>query len=120
MAHVISEYRNAGQKGSVGHFHFHKSRLSVRKPCFIRFACAALGFWLILPGGAELLNAQNALARQHASKADKLVRTGDLKGAEAEMRQAVELSPKNPEYLMRVGLILTMQERPKVAALFFE
>ena len=36
------------------------------------------------------------------------------------MRQAVELSPKNPEYLMRVGLILTMQERPKVAAIFIE
>ena len=36
------------------------------------------------------------------------------------MRQAVELSPKNPEYLMRLGLILTMQERPKVAAIFFE
>jgi tetratricopeptide (TPR) repeat protein len=36
------------------------------------------------------------------------------------MRQAVELSPKNPEYLMRLGLVLTMQERPKVAAIFFE
>jgi len=117
---LISKFQNMGQNRSVGHSHLHTSRLRVRESCFIKFACAALGFWLILPGGAELLNAQNALARQHASKADKLVRTGDLKGAEAEMRQAVELSPKNPEYLMRVGLILTMQERPKVAAIFFE
>jgi len=117
---VISEFRNIGQSRSVGHFHLHKLHLLVRESCFIRFASAALGFWLTLPGSAELLNAQNSLARQHASKADQLVRTGDLKGAEAEMRQAAELSPKNPEYLMRVGLILTMQERPKVAAIFFE
>ena len=96
------------------------SRLLGRESCCIRFACATLAFWLFLPGVAELLNAQHSLARQHASKADQLVRTGDLKGAEAEMRQAVELSPKNPEYLMRLGLVLTMQERPKVAAIFFE
>jgi tetratricopeptide (TPR) repeat protein len=120
MPHVISRFQNIEQNKSVGYSHLHTSRSLVRESCFIRFACAALGFWLIFPGGAELLNAQNALARQHASKADKLVQTGDLKGAEAEMREAVELSPKNPEYLMRVGLILTMQERPKVAAIYFE
>ena len=85
-----------------------------------RFACAAVVFWLFLTGGAELLNAQNSLARQHASRAAQLVQTNDLKGAEAEMRQAVELSPKDSEYLTRLGLILTMQERPKVAAIFFE
>ena len=117
---MTSESRNVGQKTSVGYFHPHKSRFLVREFCFIRFACAALGFWLILPSGAGLLNAQNSLARQHASKAEQLVRTGDLKGAEAEMRQAVELSPKEPQYLMRLGLVLAMQQRPKVAALFFE
>ncbi|HET6961408.1 MAG TPA: tetratricopeptide repeat protein [Terriglobia bacterium] len=120
MAHVIWEYRNVGQNTSAARFHLHKLRVLGRKPCSTRVACAVLAFWLFLSVGGKLLNAQNSLARQHASKADQLVRTGDLKGAEAEMRQAVELSPKNPEYLMRVGLILTMQERPKVAAIFFE
>lgn len=104
MAYLTSEYRNIGQNTS----------------CLIRLACAALGFWLILLGGTDMLGAQNSLARQHATKADQLVRNGDLKGAEAEMREAVDLLPKNSEYLMRLGLILTMQERPKVAALFFE
>ena len=118
MVHVISEYRNGEEKRSVGHPQLPKSRLLGRESCCIRFACATLAFWLFLPGGT--LHAQHSLARQHASNADKLVRTSDLKGAEAEMRQAVELSPKNPEYLMRLGLILTMQQRPKVAAIFFE
>ena len=84
------------------------------------FACRALAIWLFLPGGAELLNAQDSLAKQHASRAAQLVQANDLKGAEAEMRQAVELSPNNAEYLTRLGLILTMQERPKVAAIFLE
>ena len=105
---MISEYRQVGKKGSAG-----------RASWFSRFACAA-AFWLFLPGGGELLNAQNSPARQHAARAAQLVEAGDLKGAEAEMRQAVELSPKEAEYLMRLGLLLSMQERPKVAALFFE
>jgi Flp pilus assembly protein TadD len=120
MARVNLGYRHSGQNGSARYLQFHKSCLFAGKSRVLKFACAALVFWVFLPGGAELLNAQNALARQHASKADKLVQTGDLKGAEAEMREALELSPKNPEYLMRVGLILTMQERPKVAAIYFE
>jgi len=120
MAHVIWGYRDVGQNTSVGHFHLHKSRLLVREACSVRVACTALAFWLFLPSDAELLNAQSSLATQHAARAANLVQARDLKGAEAEMRQAVELSPKNAEYLMRLGLILAMQERPKVAAIFFE
>lgn len=102
------------------HIQFAESRLLVREARSVRFACAALAVWLVLPGGAELLNAQNSLASKHASRAAQLVQAGDLRGAEAEIRQAVELSPKETEYLIRLGLILSMQQRPKVAALFFE
>jgi Flp pilus assembly protein TadD len=85
-----------------------------------RFACAALATWLFFSCGVERLNAQKPSARQHAARAAQLVQAGDLKGAESEMRQAVELSPKEAEYLIRLGLILSMQERPKVTAIFFE
>ena len=111
---MILQHGNGGQTS-----HVHKSRVVARKSSFIKFACAALGLWLIIHCGAEL-KAQNSPAREHASRAAQLVQAGDLKGAEAEMRQAVELSPKEAEYLIRLGLILTMQERPKVAAIFYE
>ena len=114
VAHVILQHGNVGQT-----FHVHESCVVERESSFIKFACAALGLWLIFLSGAEL-KAQNSPAREHASRAAQLVQAGDLKGAEAEMRQAVELSPKEAEYLIRLGLILTMQERPKVAAIFYE
>jgi len=130
LAHCSSESTAEGERGA--HVRLgggggpapascrRRGKLQLFRSLSARFACAALASWLILPGGTRSLNAQNSPARQHASKADELVRNGDLKGAEAEMREAVELSPKEPEYLIRLGLVLSMQERPKVAALFFE
>jgi hypothetical protein len=47
-------------------------------------------FWLLLPGGAALLNAQNSLASKHVSRAASLVQAHDLKGAEAEMRRSLK------------------------------
>jgi tetratricopeptide (TPR) repeat protein len=66
------------------------------------------------------LSAQIPTGEEHAARAAQLVEAGDLKGAEAEMRQAVELSPKEPFYLARLGLILGMQHRPKEANACFE
>ncbi|MFN8009451.1 MAG: tetratricopeptide repeat protein [Terriglobia bacterium] len=111
---MILQLENVGER-----FFVHESGIVKRESSFIKLACAALGLCLIIYFGAEL-KAQNSPARQHASRADQLVQAGDLKGAEAEMRQAVELSPKETEYLVRLGLLLTMQERPKVAAIFYE
>jgi len=71
--------------------------------------CCAVCFAAQVPTGAE-----------HAAKAAQLVQARDLKSAEAEMRQAVELTPKDPLYLARLGLILGMQNKPEEAIACFE
>ncbi len=67
-----------------------------------------------------VLGAQSAAGEEHARRAARLVQAGNLKGAEAEMRQAVELSPKESLYLERLGVILGMQQRPEEAGKCFE
>jgi protein O-GlcNAc transferase len=84
------------------------------------FDCTALAIWLFLSAGTGSLNAQSSPGAQHAARAAQLVEARDLKGAEAEMRRAVELSPKEPQYHVRLGVILGMQRRPQAAAECFE
>jgi tetratricopeptide (TPR) repeat protein len=81
---------------------------------------AVLAIWLSLLSGAGLLNAQNSPGTEHAARATQLLEVGDLKGAEAEMRRAVELAPRDSQYLVRLGLILGKQHRPAEAVGFFE
>ena len=56
----------------------------------------------------------------HAGKGLELVQQGDLKGAESELRRAVELSPKNPTYLASLGSVLGMQQKLEESSVYFE
>lgn len=58
---------------------------------------------------AGLAAQESSLAAQHAEKAAELVQRGDLKGAEAELRKAVSLSPEDPALLTSLGGVLGMQ-----------
>lgn len=94
--------------------------LYMKKHSLMGLGLTFLLLCLFLRCGVGLLNAQTAAGAEHATRAAQLVQAGNLKGAEAEMRQAVELSPKEPQYLVRLGLILGMQHRPEEATLCFE
>lgn len=115
-----SAYPIVGQDATGVHVLLQKARLHVKEPYRIWFGYAVVAFWLFLPHGTGLLNAQTSAGAEHAARAAQRIQAGDLKGAEAEMRRAVELSPKEPQYLVRLGLILGMQHRPEEATLCFE
>ena len=59
-------------------------------------------------------------AKRHADRGLRLAQAGDLKGAEAELRLAVHLSPNDPDYLADLGGILGMQQRLVEAGRYFE
>lgn len=59
-------------------------------------------------------------AREHANKGLEIARSGDLKGAEAELRLAVHLSPNDPDNLADLGGILGMQKKLEEASKYFE
>lgn len=94
--------------------------LGLRKRCPHWVIPAALVLSLLPFCSAASLAAQVPTEEDHAARATQLVQAGDLKGAEAEMRQAAELSPQEPLYQARLGLILGMQHRPEEATACFE
>jgi tetratricopeptide (TPR) repeat protein len=49
-----------------------------------------------------------------------LLRAGDLKGAEVEMRQAVELAPRDPAYLGSLGAVLGMEQNLPESNVYLE
>jgi len=59
-------------------------------------------------------------AQEHADRGLELAGSGDLKGAEAELRLAVHLSPNEPDYLAALGGVLGMQRRREEADQYFE
>src|SRR5256885_688957 len=62
---------------------------------------------LSLPGrGRETEDAQS-----HADIGIRLARSGDLAGAADELRRAVMLAPKNPEFLSTLGTVLAMDKK---------
>ena len=70
---------------------------------------------------AILAAAQNgAKAQEHADRGMQLARTGDLNGAELELRRATDLAPDSPLHWANLGGILVMQQRLKEANLYFE
>jgi len=50
-------------------------------------------------------------AQIHADKSFELIQKGDLVGAEVELRQALELEPRNATYLGSLGAVLGMLHR---------
>ncbi len=49
-------------------------------------------------------------AQVHATKGVEAAQQGNLKTAEAELRQAVEMEPRNPDYLGTLGAILGTEQ----------
>ena len=71
-------------------------------------ASIVLALALAIPGAR--LRAQGVSpAQQHADKAVQFAQQGDLKGAESELRKAVELSPGDSALLTSLGGILGME-----------
>ena len=54
---------------------------------------------------------QSAEARSHADRGLELAQSGNLAAAETELRQAVELDPKNAEFLSTLGTLLAMEKK---------
>jgi tetratricopeptide (TPR) repeat protein len=59
-------------------------------------------------------------AQDHVNRGLQLAKKGDLKGAEAELRIAIELASSNPLYLATLGGMLGLQQRLEEANVFFE
>src|SRR5262245_5496349 len=59
-------------------------------------------------------------AERHANSASQLVRQARFGEAEMAMRQAVELSPANAQYLASLGAILAMQQKLAEAQVYFK
>ena len=59
-------------------------------------------------------------AQEHASQGMQAAQRGDLKIAEAELRQAVELAPHNPLYLGTLGAILGREQKLEESNVYLE
>ena len=66
-----------------------------------------------LPGNSED-------AQAYASQGMHLLQTGDLAGAEAELRQAVQKAPTDPAFLGTLGAILGMEHKLAESNVFLE
>jgi tetratricopeptide (TPR) repeat protein len=67
------------------------------------------GLYLVLLHPGSLVAQDSPASGPYAEKAAELAQRGDLKGAESELRKAVELSPKDPQLLTSLGGILGME-----------
>jgi len=61
--------------------------------------------------GTAFCSAQFDEARVHADHGLQLAQSGDLQGAENELRQAIKLEPRNPEFLSTLGTLLAMDKK---------
>ena len=59
-------------------------------------------------------------AQEHAERGRQSMARGQLKIAEAEFRQAVELAPKEGEYLGLLGIVLGMQQKLQESDIYLE
>src|SRR5690349_10202140 len=75
---------------------------------------------LYLPIAVSHSRGQTPQANEHANHSLQLAQAGDLKGAEAELRRAVEFSPNDVSCLAALGGILGMQHRLEEANSYFE
>ncbi|MBZ5593858.1 MAG: tetratricopeptide repeat protein [Acidobacteriia bacterium] len=68
-------------------------------------------FWLQSP---------SAVAQAHAKRGLELLQQGDLRSAEAEFRQAIQLAPNDAQSLASLGIVLERQEKFEEADLYLE
>jgi tetratricopeptide (TPR) repeat protein len=73
-----------------------------------------------LPFALGLAAQEKDKAQLFADRGMRLAQAGDLKGAEMELRRAVELAPGNPHHWADLGGILVMQQRLEEANPYFE
>jgi tetratricopeptide (TPR) repeat protein len=59
-------------------------------------------------------------AELHAERGVRLMQAGDLPAAEAELRQAVRLSPHDPVHLTELGVVLGMEQKLAESDLYFQ
>lgn len=78
----------------------------------------SFAWWVAVALGAPAGSVDTA--KTHAESGLRLAQAGDLKSAEAELRQAVHLSPNDPDYLSDLGGVLGMQKRLVEAGQYFE
>ena len=69
----------------------------------------ALGLLAFMP--LDLCRAESSSARAHADRGLELAHSGDLSTAENELRQAVNLEPRNPEFLNTLATVLAMDKK---------
>jgi cellulose synthase operon protein C len=69
----------------------------------------ALGLLAFMP--LDLCRAESSSARAHADRGLELAHSGDLSTAENELRQAVNLEPRNPEFLSTLATVLAMDKK---------
>ena len=62
----------------------------------------------------------SAAALEHAERGRQSMGRGQLKIAEAELRQAIELAPKEGEYLGLLGIVLGMQQKLQESDIYLE
>jgi Flp pilus assembly protein TadD len=81
-----------------------------------------LFFWavliLVFPS-AEVCVAQASEAQVHADQGLRLAQAGDLPSAENELRQAVKLEPRNPEFLSTLATLLAMDKKLEESTAIF-
>jgi len=73
--------------------------------------CCLLLLWLQSPPAA---------AQEHAKRGLELSQHGDMKSAEAEFRQAIQLDPHDARSLASLGIVLEKQEKLEEADLYLE
>jgi len=66
------------------------------------------------------LQTPSALAQEHAQRGLELSQQGDLKSAEAELRQAIKLVPNDARALALLGVVLGRQQKPEEANVYLE
>ena len=86
-----------------------------------RWRRAAVSLTLILAAATLPANSspRDAQVEVHLANASRLIRDGDLRNAETELRRAVDLVPDSPTYLARLGQVLGMQNRMEEAASYY-
>jgi len=93
--------------------------------CAPRWSClpvvCVLGVCALgLFAGVALASGESAKAQLHAEKGLRAAESGDLESAEAELRQAVGLSPADPFILGSLGVILGRRQKLQESNAFFQ
>jgi tetratricopeptide (TPR) repeat protein len=78
-----------------------------------------VAFLLLLVGSIPGL-AQQSSATAHYDKGLQLAQAGNLVGAESELRAAVALAPRNPEFLTGLATILAIEKKFEDSTTFFK